>query len=121
MTGRPPKPCLHPGCKKITLEKNGYCLDHQDEYEKREAIRNRRRGGNASARSRGYTRTWEKVRIAQLYREPLCRIHKRDGFVKIADRVHHIDGNPTNNNESNLMSICRQCHEKIHGRVSNAK
>jgi len=28
--------------------------------------------------------------------------------------VHHIDGDPTNNQPNNLLSVCRGCHGKIH-------
>ena len=28
--------------------------------------------------------------------------------------IHHLDGNPNNNNQDNLMPLCKNCH---HGRV----
>jgi 5-methylcytosine-specific restriction endonuclease McrA len=28
--------------------------------------------------------------------------------------VHHIDGNPRNNNRSNLVCLCQKCHLKKH-------
>lgn len=30
--------------------------------------------------------------------------------------VHHIDGNPANNNPSNYQTLCRTCHGKAHQR-----
>lgn len=38
------------------------------------------------------------------------------GIDKNNDRsldVHHIDSNPKNNDESNLIPVCRSCHSKI--------
>lgn len=29
--------------------------------------------------------------------------------------IHHIDNNPQNNELSNLQTVCRKCHAKIHG------
>ena len=28
---------------------------------------------------------------------------------------HHIDNDPKNNTDSNLMLLCRKCHDKFHG------
>jgi len=28
--------------------------------------------------------------------------------------IHHIDGDDTNNNLENLLSVCRKCHQNIH-------
>jgi len=28
--------------------------------------------------------------------------------------VHHIDGNPANGSEENLVALCRDCHEEVH-------
>lgn len=29
--------------------------------------------------------------------------------------VHHIDSNPKNNDQKNLMTLCRKCHDRVHG------
>ena len=29
--------------------------------------------------------------------------------------IHHVDGNPWNNDPENLKVLCRLCHEKTHG------
>lgn len=35
--------------------------------------------------------------------------------------VHHIDGNPTNNHASNLMTLCAPCHTRWHWRHGKRK
>lgn len=29
--------------------------------------------------------------------------------------IHHVDANPRNNEERNLLPVCRPCHNRIHG------
>ena len=67
----------------------------------------------ATVTERGYGAGWQRVRKQAL---------KRDGFTcqqcgERAVMVHHIDHEPTNNAIENLMSMCRMCHEKHHGRA----
>jgi 5-methylcytosine-specific restriction endonuclease McrA len=40
----------------------------------------------------------------------LCQICKERKF----EHTHHIDGDPTNDSDSNLMPLCRPCHKKKH-------
>ena len=53
------------------------------------------------------------------------RIINRDGnrctrcgetdFAKII--VHHLDINPSNNKDSNLITLCKKCHAFVHGQT----
>lgn len=43
-----------------------------------------------------------------LYRCAVCPEHRR-----ISD-IHHIDEDPSNNDESNLIGVCKECHADIH-------
>ena len=69
---------------------------------------------------------WKQLRQAKLMQQPLCEICLKNGMVTIADDVHHIDsflnysGNQRLNKAfdfSNLMSVCKECHGKIHSGI----
>jgi hypothetical protein len=60
------------------------------------------------------TARWKRAREAQLAREPLCRRCTRDGKVKAATVVHHVerhDGNPALFFGSPLESLCKWHHD----------
>jgi 5-methylcytosine-specific restriction endonuclease McrA len=65
-----------------------------------------------SARSKHTKRFWAE-RDKEDYTCPCCgRGHDEvDQF-----EVHHIDGDPTNGDESNLKALCRRCHYQENGR-----
>ena len=44
------------------------------------------------------------------YRKTSCELCSNTGRLD----VHHKDGNRLNNQESNLMTLCRSCHRSIH-------
>lgn len=56
-----------------------------------------------------YTRIIRKENMKECYfcgsKENLCR--------------HHIDKNRSNNTKDNLMVVCRSCHAKLHGLITN--
>ncbi|WP_413777252.1 HNH endonuclease [Selenomonas sputigena] len=65
-----------------------------------------------------YGNAWRRIRDRHLAREPLCEMcWKRGRFVAVT-LVHHIKplGDGGTHDESNLMSLCISCHEKIHKR-----
>jgi len=79
--------------------------------------------GRPSASARGYDRTWQKIRAAQLARQPWCadcedfaeEFSQKDFPVtwrglQPANEVHHIDHNSRNNAPENLMGLCHDCH-----------
>lgn len=70
---------------------------------------------------------WQNLRRAKLMQSPLCEMCLKEGRITPAIDVHHIDSfmNYTGNerlqkafDESNLMSVCKQCHQKIHNLIS---
>ena len=105
----PPAPnrvCRKPGCNKLTNDRTGYCVDHQDIPSIKQAEYDKRRG---SSNARGYDYKWQKLRKRKLRANPFCEMCGR-----VARLVHHIDEIPKNNEWSNLMSVCKLCHEKLH-------
>jgi len=60
---------------------------------------------------RGYGSEWRKLRTIALARYAglcgYCRQHW-------AEHVHHCDHDTSNNDISNLLPVCRQCHQRIH-------
>ena len=113
MPPRPPKPCRKPGCRNLATDAGGYCPEHKHLADEALALRRSAQDkvrGNAA--KRGYDAHWQRVRHLQLRRDPLCAI-----CARAAEVVHHRDGNPRNNASGNLMSLCRECHERLHGRL----
>ncbi len=67
-----------------------------------------------SPSKRGYDRLWEKARLVQLAREPLCRFCAEQGRVTAADCVDHILPLASRPDlrlvPANLRSLCTPCH-----------
>ncbi len=110
MPRKPKRPCRYPGCSKLT--DGVYCEGHQK-------LMNRhynrfQRGYDSGER---YGSAWRKIRDRYIKQHPLCERCLAEGRCVPADLVHHkktlSDGGT--HDESNLMSLCCSCHEKIHG------
>lgn len=56
----------------------------------------------------------EKIRQRDKYRCQECFRHRNELFSRTGKKyklhIHHIDYNKKNNNEQNLISLCRSCH-----------
>ena len=104
--------CNYPGCQQTTTE--AYCEKHKKVKEKQRKQKVKEyddKRGNSY--SRGYDKTWEKVRLVKLARDPVCEscqsiknllVHH---IIPIADGGEKYDYN-------NLMTLCADCHYKIH-------
>lgn len=109
MPRKPKRPCRYPGCSR--LSDDVYCEEHKKlmdrHYEKFS------RGYSANER---YGSKWKKIRDKYVREHPLCEMCLEEGKATIMDEVHHkisvSEGG--SHNESNLMSLCKSCHEKIH-------
>ncbi len=118
MSLTPDRPCAM--CKRV-IGKTKYCehckpiADQRDMFKKKAAERWRGNSGD-----RGYDREWQKVRRIKISSDPLCEMCERKGQIISAVLVHHIqpvDVIPLLRLDmSNLMSLCRHCHERLHGR-----
>lgn len=117
-----PKKAMHfcnwPGCDELTDKR--YCPAHQSEYEQRyKSNKAEYDKTRQTANKRGYDSTWGRVRKVYLVRNPLCEMCKKDNRIVPAVLVHHIKplsegGSRLNSN--NLMALCKNCHEDIHGK-----
>ena len=109
MPRKPKRPCRYPCCPNLT---DGiYCEEHagvmERHYEKFQ------RGYSTGKR---YGRAWTRIRHRYANKHPLCEMCMKEGRYVAVEEVHHIvplsEGGT--HDESNLMSLCRSCHEKIH-------
>lgn len=109
MPMKPKRPCRFPGCPRLT--DGVYCEEHaklmEQHYEKFQ------RGYSTGKR---YGRAWKRISDRYVRKHPLCEQCLKEGRYVAVEEVHHIvplaEGG--SNDESNLMSLCRSCHEKIH-------
>lgn len=70
------------------------------------------------------SREWRELRVRKYQANPLCELCERDGYVRAAQAIHHI--HPIEDSKtmeemrhwafmwSNLVSVCRACHAKLH-------
>lgn len=142
----PARPCRHPGCPRLVTERGRtYCEKHAASVKK--PCRNSRcpnlvpvtsnycsscltgemaryNAARGSARSQGYDRVWERVRLAYLGANPLCERCKAAGRVTEAALVHHrvaITDGGERLDEANLEALCRPCHEREHSNGARRK
>lgn len=95
--------CAYPGCP--NLVRSGYCSGHEPVGA----------ATNKPVEHKLYDRTWQKVRIAQLAREPWCADCLEAGIYTPATEVHHERrhrGDPVIFRTSPKKSLCKSCHSK---------
>lgn len=67
------------------------------------------------------TSAWQKLRLWQLRREPLCRFCKKEGEIKEANVVDHIEAHKGDMNKffdrANLQSLCKHHHDSTKQRM----
>ncbi|MBE6984319.1 MAG: HNH endonuclease [Ruminococcaceae bacterium] len=101
--------CAHAGCRVLT--RDGYCPKHKP----KDSLR---RSEDAAAWHRWYSLPIfrERLRPAQLLREPFCRDCARRNIRTRATDVDHIVPHRGNwalfINPSNLQSLCHSCHSR---------
>jgi len=106
MPYRPPSVCVEPGCTEYTLPGKTRCKYHYKE-------RKRNTFKNASYTSK---RSWRKARDVYLRQYPICE----NCGVKESYVIHHIkpvDEGGDIWDPNNWQALCRECHEKLHGRM----
>jgi 5-methylcytosine-specific restriction enzyme A len=110
MPTSPKRPCAQPGCPKLVERgKGGYCDEHQ-----RPAFSTGQQ--RASARERGYDRTWELLRAKHLRDYPDC-MNCGDVATEVDHRIpfRRADGSIDDGlrlEPTNLQSLCTPCHRR---------
>ena len=75
---------------------------------------------------RGYGADWDRLRLAHLATEPLCRFCAEHGRVTAATHVDHIASfhgldDPLRLDPGNLRSACNPCHMRRTGRQAHGE
>lgn len=70
------------------------------------------------------TARWRELRLVKLSRNPLCEMCLKEGRITPTEDIHHIVSFMTVYDYqqrlrlafdfNNLMSLCKQCHQKMH-------
>lgn len=88
-----------------------YCEEHRKMVE-----RNYERYSRDPDVHKKYGRAWRRIRDQYVKAHLFCEECFKRGILAPVDEVHHIV--PVSiggtNNPSNLMSLCKSCHNKIH-------
>jgi len=83
------------------------------------------RSGKRGERHRIYdTDHWRRLRLAKFNDSPLCEMCQKEGRITPATEIHHIVSFMSVEDKlarqalafdyDNLMSLCSECHHKIH-------
>jgi 5-methylcytosine-specific restriction protein A len=102
------KPCLHPGCNKLTRETR--CEEHKQLVQR---LADKKR---ETASERGYNSKWQKARKTFLQKNPLCAECDKSNRVTAATVVDHIKPHKGDQklfwNKSNWQPLCKRCHDR---------
>lgn len=109
MPRKPKRPCSHSNCPRLT--ENRFCKEHTREENKR--YEKYERSPDVKKR---YGTTWRKVRSCYVSTHPYCELCFAKGIMKEVEEVHHKKplSKGGTHDESNLISLCKSCHSKIH-------
>lgn len=115
MPRKPKQPCAYPGCPRLCDGR--YCEEHRKLEAKRYETYSRDNAtyGGTSVR-RKYGRAWKRIRDSYVKEHPFCEQCFECGILVPVDEVHHKIpiSKGGMHDRSNLMSLCRSCHNKIH-------
>lgn len=112
MPTKPKRPCGYPRCPALTVDR--YCDKHRKQ--EHQAYKQQRTDKDEQA---FYNSTpWRKVRAMKLRQDPLCEECGKQGRIKEAALVHHLQEIKDGGERlafDNLQSVCTACHNKLHG------
>jgi 5-methylcytosine-specific restriction protein A len=105
---KPPTPCRHRGCPKLTHEPGGFCDLHLSEARR---VYDRARGNSTQ---RGYGAGHRKRRLFVLRRDPLCIECLKRNRTTASSQADHIiplsAGGP--DTVENMQGLCKPCHSR---------
>lgn len=112
MPQHPRRPCRHLYCPRIAVGKTGYCEKHKPQIPTQ---------WGKAAGGKVYDSKHQLIRKAAFQRDRgLCQLCLHEGRYEPATVAHHIKTVEEHPELKyildNITSLCRQCHEKIHGR-----
>lgn len=109
MPRRPQRPCSYPGCPNRC--DGQYCEEHSKQMNRRYNKFTRPVDSNKK-----YGRAWREIRSRYISAHPLCELCLKYGRLTPVEEVHHIVpvSRGGSNDFSNLMSLCKSCHTKLH-------
>lgn len=109
MPRKPKQPCAYPSCPK--LSDGRYCEEHRKVVARNYEIYTR-----DPAVKKKYGIKWKRIRDRYAHQHPFCEQCLKEGRLTPVQEVHHIIPVTSGgtHDETNLMSLCRSCHNKIH-------
>lgn len=109
MPRKPKQPCAYPGCPR--LSDGRYCEEHRRIVERQYEQHSR-----DPQVHRKYGRSWKRIRNSYAMAHPFCERCYAQGVLRHVEEVHHIVpiSRGGTHATSNLMSLCRSCHNQIH-------
>lgn len=110
---RKQKPCLN--CGVLTLNKKFCSLDCSVEYKKKEKIEHWKQTGDTGCQVVSGLKNCIRDYILQKqnYACAICGLKNEWNNKKLNFILDHIDGDASNNNESNLRLICPNCDSQL--------
>ena len=107
----PRRGCAYGKCKQMAVLGSQYCEEH-----KKLADKQYNRYSRPADTGKRYGMKWKKARDRHAKEHPLCEKCLTEGRVTMMDEVHHIVpvSRGGTHDDSNLMSLCRSCHNRIH-------
>lgn len=126
---RAKKPCNKIGCHNLVEYPRVYCTDHK-EYEDRLKHFKNKRYDNSRKDDKEFkfyrTKAWKKFREYILSRDnDLCQECLKEDKITRGNLVHHIvpirEDYEKRLDFENCITVCNDCHEKIHNRAIKSK
>lgn len=116
----PSRKCNSPRCRKYIDYREVYCEEHKKEKNNEYNKQIRNASDFDKEVSKFYkSANWKKTRDIKITRDPLCESCLRNGHVKQAEIIHHLkevrDDWSKRFEIDNLESVCRSCHNQLHG------